>query len=61
VGNISAASVGRVKGTANNGEKEKMVVVGAVKDLSGKAKAEAAELSSEKANENAVRVSGEKM
>jgi hypothetical protein len=45
VGNISATSVGRLKDTPNNGVKQKMVVVGAVEDLSTKAKADAAELS----------------
>ena len=48
-----------MKDDLNDGEKEKRVVVGTVearlpaaKDLSGKAKAEAAELSGEKAKEN---------
>ena len=58
MGNISAVSAGRVKGTANNGKKEKKVVVGAVEDMSGKTKADATELSGEKAEENATELSG---
>lgn len=58
VGNISTASVGRVKVTANNGEKEKMVVVGVVEDLSSEA--EAAELSGEETEGKSVELSGAK-
>ena len=61
VGNISATSVGRVKDTRNNGKKEKMVVVGTVEDLSGKAKVDAAELSGARAGENTPRVFVEKI
>ena len=46
------ANLERVKDDPNNGEKEKIVVVGTVEDLSGKAKA--AESSGEKAKENAA-------
>jgi hypothetical protein len=58
VGNISAASVGRVKGTPNNGEKEKMIVIAAVEDLSSEA--EAAELSGAKVGEDTLRISAKK-
>ena len=62
-----------MKDDPNDGEKEKRVVVGMVEDLSGKAKADTAELSGARAEENTPRpsvakpgentlkVSGEKM
>jgi hypothetical protein len=62
-----------LKDDPNDGEKEKRVVVGMVEDLSGKAKADTAELSGARAEENTpklsvaragentLKVSGEKM
>jgi hypothetical protein len=62
-GRICGADIERAKDTPKNfaNAKENMVVVGTVEDLSGKAKANAAELSGVKAEENMPELSGEEV